>query len=85
MDSPADPANQGVVLLPMVGSSDDFRGRIGADGVLGAARRGAALLIDSTTIFQAASDDVRAFAAERAPSVLPHRSRATPRWSPPGG
>jgi 3-hydroxyisobutyrate dehydrogenase len=69
VDSPAALADRDVVFT-MVGGSDDFKEvAIGSAGVLSrdVAPR---TLIDSTTISQAASDDVRAVAAERGTSVL---------------
>jgi 3-hydroxyisobutyrate dehydrogenase len=70
VDSPADLADCEVVFT-MVGGSDDFKEvAIGPNGVLSRAGSAPRILIDSTTISQAASDDVRAVAAERGTAVL---------------
>ncbi len=70
VDSPADLADRDVVFT-MVGGSDDFKEVIiGPNGVLSRADAAPRILIDSTTISQAASDEVRAVAAERGAGVL---------------
>ena len=70
VDSPAELADRDIVFT-MVAGSDDFKEvAIGAEGVLSRADAVPRILIDSTTISQAASDDVRAVAAERGASVL---------------
>ena len=86
VDSPADLADRDIVFT-MVGGSDDFKEVvIGPNGVLSRPDAAPRMLIDSTTISQAASDEVRAVgrrARDRACSR--RRSAATPRSSPPGG
>jgi 3-hydroxyisobutyrate dehydrogenase len=58
-------------VFTMVAGSDDFKEVvIGADGVLSRAGAAPRILIDSTTISQAASDEVRAAASERGAAVL---------------
>src|SRR4051794_36639971 len=70
VDSPAELADRDVVFT-MVAGSDDFKEvAIGPTGVLSRGDVAPRILIDSTTISQAASDDVRAVAAERGASVL---------------
>jgi 3-hydroxyisobutyrate dehydrogenase len=70
VDSPAALADRDVVFT-MVGGSDDFKEVvIGPNGVLSRDDAAPGLLIDSTTISQAASDEVRAAAAERGAGVL---------------
>lgn len=70
VDSPGDLADRDIVFT-MVGGSDDFKEvAIGPYGVLSQAAHAPRILIDSTTISQAASDDVRAVAAERGAKVL---------------
>jgi 3-hydroxyisobutyrate dehydrogenase len=70
VDSPADLADCDVVFT-MVGGSDDFKEvAIGPNGVLSRPGATPRILIDSTTISQTASDEVRAVAAERGASVL---------------
>jgi 3-hydroxyisobutyrate dehydrogenase-like beta-hydroxyacid dehydrogenase len=70
VDSPAELADRDVVFT-MVGGSDDFKEvTIGRDGVLSRAGASPPIVIDSTTISQAASDEVRAIAAERGTAVL---------------
>ncbi len=70
VDSPADLADRDIVFTT-VGGSDDFKEvAIGANGVLSRADAAPRMLIDATTISQAASDDVRAAAAERGIAVL---------------
>jgi 3-hydroxyisobutyrate dehydrogenase len=70
VDSPAELADRDVVFT-MVGGSDDFKEvGIGRDGVLSRGDASPRILIDSTTISQAASDEVRAVAAERGTAVL---------------
>jgi 3-hydroxyisobutyrate dehydrogenase len=70
VDSPADLADRDVVFT-MVGGSDDFKDvTIGPNGVLSSADTAPRILIDSTTVSQAASDDVRGVAAERGTGVL---------------
>jgi 3-hydroxyisobutyrate dehydrogenase len=70
VETPADLADRDVVFT-MVGGSDDFKEvAIGPNGVLSRAGTSPRILIDSTTISQAASDDVRATAAERGTAVL---------------
>ena len=70
VDSPADLADRDIVFT-MVGGSDDFKEVvIGSNGVLSRADATPRVLIDSTTISQAASDEVRAVAGERGASVL---------------
>ena len=70
VESPADLADRDVVFT-MVGGSDDFKEvAVGPNGVLSRAGAAPRILIDSTTISQAASDEVRAVAAERGTAVL---------------
>jgi 3-hydroxyisobutyrate dehydrogenase len=70
VDSPADLADRDVVFT-MVGGSDDFKEVvIGPNGVLSRPDATPRVLIDSTTISQAASDEVRAVASERGAGVL---------------
>jgi 3-hydroxyisobutyrate dehydrogenase len=70
VDSPAALADRDVVFT-MVGGSDDFKQVvIGPNGVLSREDAAPHTLIDSTTIAQAASDEVRAKAAERGIDVL---------------
>src|SRR3954453_20475543 len=70
VDSPAELADCDVVFT-MVGGSDDFKeGAIGPNGVLSRPGVTPKILIDSTTISQTASDEVRAVAAERGAAVL---------------
>ncbi len=70
VDAPSALADRDIVFT-MVGGSDDFKEvAIGSNGVLSRADAVPRILIDSTTISQAASDDVRAVAAERGASVL---------------
>jgi 3-hydroxyisobutyrate dehydrogenase-like beta-hydroxyacid dehydrogenase len=70
VDAPADLADRDIVFT-MVGGSDDFKEVvIGPNGVLSRADAAPRILIDSTTISQAASDEVRAVAAERGAGVL---------------
>ncbi len=70
VDSPAALADRDIVFT-MVGGSDDFKEVvIGSNGVLSRADAAPRMLIDSTTISQAASDEVRAAAAERGIGVL---------------
>jgi len=70
VDSPADLADRDVVFT-MVGGSDDFKEVvIGPQGVLSRLDAAPRILIDSTTVSQAASDEVRAAAAERETAVL---------------
>ena len=70
VDSPADLADRDIVFT-MVGGSDDFKEVvIGPNGVLSRPDAAPRMLIDSTTISQAASDEVRAAAAERGIAVL---------------
>ena len=70
VDSPAALADRDIVFT-MVGGSDDFKQVvIGPNGVLSRADAAPRTLIDSTTIAQAASDEVRAKAAERGTGVL---------------
>ncbi len=70
VDSPAELADRDVVFT-MVGGSDDFKEvAIGANGILSRPDVSPRMLIDSTTIAQAASDDVRAVASERGTAVL---------------
>jgi 3-hydroxyisobutyrate dehydrogenase len=70
VDSPADLADRDIVFT-MVGGSDDFKEVvIGPSGVLSRPDAAPRMLIDSTTISQAASDEVRAAAAERGAGVL---------------
>jgi len=70
VDSPADLADRDIVFT-MVGGSDDFKQVvIGPNGVLSREDAAPRTLIDSTTISQAASDEVRANAAERGTGVL---------------
>ena len=60
VDSPADLADRDIVFT-MVGGSDDFKEVvIGPNGVLSMPDVAPRMLIDSTTISQAASDEVRA-------------------------
>jgi 3-hydroxyisobutyrate dehydrogenase len=70
VDSPAALADRDVVFT-MVGGSDDFKQVvIGPNGVLSRDDAAPRTLIDSTTIAQAASDEVRAKAAARGTGVL---------------
>ena len=70
VDSPAELADRDIVFT-MVAGSDDFKEVvIGPNGVLSRADAAPRMLIDSTTISQAASDEVRAAAAERGTVVL---------------
>lgn len=70
VDSPAALADRDIVFT-MVGGSDDFKEVvIGPQGVLSRGDAAPRTLIDSTTISQAASDEVRAAAAERDTGVL---------------
>jgi 3-hydroxyisobutyrate dehydrogenase len=70
VDSPADLADRDIVFT-MVAGSDDFKEvAIGPNGVLSRSDAVPRVLVDSTTISQAASDDVRAVAAERGTGVL---------------
>ena len=70
VDSPADLADRDIVFT-MVGGSDDFKEVvIGPKGLLSSPDAAPRVLIDSTTISQAASDEVRAAAAERGTAVL---------------
>jgi 3-hydroxyisobutyrate dehydrogenase-like beta-hydroxyacid dehydrogenase len=70
VDSPADLADRDVVFT-MVGGSDDFKEvTIGPAGVLSRPDQTPKVVIDSTTISQEASDEVRAVAAERGAAVL---------------
>jgi 3-hydroxyisobutyrate dehydrogenase len=70
VDSPAALADRDVVFT-MVGGSDDFKEVvIGPNGVLSREDAAPRILIDSTTISQAASDEVRAAAGERGAGVL---------------
>jgi 3-hydroxyisobutyrate dehydrogenase len=70
VDSPAELADCDVVFT-MVGGSDDFKEvAIGPNGVLSRPGVTPKILIDSTTISQTASDEVRAVAAERGAAVL---------------
>ena len=70
VDSPADLADRDIVFT-MVAGSDDFKEvAIGPNGVLSRPDAVPRVLVDSTTISQAASDDVRAVAAERGTGVL---------------
>jgi 3-hydroxyisobutyrate dehydrogenase len=70
VDSAAELADRDVVFT-MVGGSDDFKEvAIGPNGLLSRSDVSPRMLIDSTTISQAASDDVRAVASERGTSVL---------------
>ena len=70
VDSPADLEDRDIVFT-MVGGSDDFKEVvIGPNGVLSRPDVAPRMLIDSTTISQAASDEVRAAAAERDTGVL---------------
>src|SRR4051794_9293832 len=70
VDSPAELADCDVVFT-MVGGSDDFKEvAIGPNGVLSRPGATPKILIDSTTISQTASDEVRAVAAERGAAVL---------------
>jgi 3-hydroxyisobutyrate dehydrogenase len=70
VDSPAALADREIVFT-MVGGSDDFKEVvIGPNGVLSREDAAPRTLIDSTTISQAASDEVRAKAAERGTGVL---------------
>src|SRR6201986_3585593 len=69
VDSAADLADRDVVFT-MVGGSDDFKEvAIGPNGLLSRTDVAPRMLIDSTTISQAASDDVRAVASERGTAV----------------
>jgi 3-hydroxyisobutyrate dehydrogenase len=70
VDSPAELGDRDIVFT-MVGGSDDFKEvAIGPHGVLSRPDAAPRILIDSTTISQAASDDVRAKASERGTAVL---------------
>jgi 3-hydroxyisobutyrate dehydrogenase len=70
VDSPADLADRDIVFT-MVGGSDDFKEvTVGPSGVLSRGGTSPRILIDSTTVSQAASDDVRAVATERGTTVL---------------
>jgi 3-hydroxyisobutyrate dehydrogenase len=70
VDSPAALADREIVFT-MVGGSDDFKEVvIGPNGVLSREDAAPRTLIDSTTISQAASDEVRAKATERGTGVL---------------
>jgi 3-hydroxyisobutyrate dehydrogenase len=70
VDRPSDLADRDIVFT-MVGGSDDFKEvTIGQAGVLSRSDASPRMLIDSTTIAQAASDDVRAVASERGTAVL---------------
>ena len=70
VDSPAALADRDIVFT-MVGGSDDFKEVvIGPNGVLSRDDAAPRMLIDSTTISQAASDEVRAAAAQRGAGVL---------------
>jgi 3-hydroxyisobutyrate dehydrogenase len=70
VDSPAALADRDIVFT-MVGGSDDFKEVvIGPNGVLSRDDAAPGTLIDSTTISQAASDEVRAAAAKRGIGVL---------------
>jgi 3-hydroxyisobutyrate dehydrogenase len=70
VDSPADLADRDIVFT-MVGGSDDFKEVvIGPNGVLSRPDAAPRMLIDSTTVSQAAADEVRAAAAERGIAVL---------------
>ena len=70
VDSPAALGDRDVVFT-MVGGSDDFKEVvIGPNGVLSRDDAAPRTLIDSTTISQGASDEVRAKAAERGTGVL---------------
>ena len=70
VDSPAALGDCDIVFT-MVGGSDDFKEVIiGPNGVLSRDDAAPRTLIDSTTISQAASDEVRAKAAERGTGVL---------------
>jgi 3-hydroxyisobutyrate dehydrogenase len=70
VDSPAALADRDIVFT-MVGGSDDFKEVvIGPNGVLSRQDAAPRTLIDATTISQAASDEVRAKAAERGTGVL---------------
>jgi 3-hydroxyisobutyrate dehydrogenase len=70
VDSPAGLADRDIVFT-MVGGSEDFKEVvIGPNGVLSREDAAPRTLIDSTTISQAASDEVRAAAAERGTGVL---------------
>jgi 3-hydroxyisobutyrate dehydrogenase len=70
VDSPGALADRDVVFT-MVGGSDDFKEvAIGAQGVLSQSDVAPRVLIDATTVSRAASDDVRAVAAERGAAVL---------------
>ena len=70
VDSPAALADRDIVFT-MVGGSDDFKEVvIGPNGVLSRDDAAPRMLVDSTTISQAASDEVRAAAAERGAGVL---------------
>src|SRR3954453_9742298 len=70
VDRPSDLADRDIVFT-MVGGSDDFKEvTIGQAGVLSRSDASPRILIDSTTISQAASDDVRAVASERGTDVL---------------
>jgi 3-hydroxyisobutyrate dehydrogenase len=70
VDSPAALGDRDIVFT-MVGGSDDFKEVvIGPNGVLSRDDAAPRTLIDSTTISQAASDEVRAKAVERGTGVL---------------
>jgi 3-hydroxyisobutyrate dehydrogenase-like beta-hydroxyacid dehydrogenase len=70
VDSPADLATRDVVFTTVGGSEDFKEVAIGREGVLSRADAAPRILIDSTTISQEASDEVRAAAAERGTAVL---------------
>jgi 3-hydroxyisobutyrate dehydrogenase len=70
VDAPADLADRDIVFT-MVAGSDDFKQVVlGPKGVLSRADATPRMLVDSTTISQAASDEVRAAASERGAAVL---------------
>jgi 3-hydroxyisobutyrate dehydrogenase len=70
VDSPADLADRDIVFT-MVGGSEDFNEvAIGPQGILSRADAAPRMLIDSTTISQAASDEVRDAASARGTAVL---------------
>jgi 3-hydroxyisobutyrate dehydrogenase-like beta-hydroxyacid dehydrogenase len=70
VDSPAELATRGIVFTTVAGDEDFKDVTLGSQGVLSQPSAAPRVLIDSTTISQAASDDVRAVAAERGTSVL---------------
>jgi 3-hydroxyisobutyrate dehydrogenase-like beta-hydroxyacid dehydrogenase len=70
VDSPAELATRGIVFTTVAGSEDFKEVALGPQGLLSQSGAAPRVLIDSTTISQAASDDVRAVAAERGTSVL---------------